>query len=693
MRKGLQRHIFLASVVAFTCVVFASVSYAGISNTVHNMSITGPGTIKATAETEICVFCHVPHNANPAVPLWNHDMSGAAHTMYDSDYLRRAGYTVPTGLGTTSGNPGLISRLCLSCHDGTVAIGAVYIVRGTILGNNVIAMTGVAPTTETMPTTATGYIGTDLTRHHPVGIEYDPSVTITFGAAGSGVNPRTIELLSSPSAPLKLYSYSGINYVECASCHDPHLENYEFLRVTSGTTNAAKVVTTCTSCHNKTGWTGSVHQTKLSTYTDASVGSKYGVNTVSSLACINCHIPHKGQGTPYLLRQAEENTCFQGAAGSATGAPCHGTGAATGGKNIQSYLPPNEAYGHPTINISGVHTDLDVLYPTETGKGLDWSDSKHAECVDCHNPHRAIAGTHSSPPDASGWYPSSPSLTTNSVSNALRGVPGVEPSWPSIWTQPVTFTTLESASKEYQICFKCHSYYALGIASNGVTSYPSQSEPTTVNFTDQAWEFNPNNKSAHPVVVTLNNQTGSYAPKALSTGEMKSPWDTNVGNQTMYCSDCHGTDNEASGDPRGPHGSSYKYMLKGPNKYWPTKSGGTTLYTIADFQNGTATGLFCLNCHDLSGAEVHNVRFGPARAMRDLSCVTCHVAVPHGSKRSRLIGYASDPAPYNYNGNSLKLDGFKKKSPNSYSAGDAYSTNSSCRGGPCHSWNNGGYDP
>lgn len=682
MRKELQRrHIFLATVVAVTCVVFASVSYAGISNTVHNMSITGPGTIKATSETEICVFCHIPHNANPAVPLWNHDMSGAAYTMYDSDYLRRAGYPEPTGLGTTAGNPGLISRLCLSCHDGTVATGAVYIVRGTILGNNVIAMTGVAPTTETMPTTATGYIGTDLTRHHPVGIKYDPSVTISFGAAGSGVNPRTIELLSSPSAPLKLYSYSGINYVECASCHDPHLENYEFLRVTSGTTNAAKVVTTCTSCHDKTGWTGSVHQTKLSTYTDASVGSKYGINTVSSLACINCHIPHKGQGTPYLLRQAEENTCFQGAAGSATGAPCHGTGAATGGKDIESYLPPNEAYGHPTITISGVHTDLDVLYPTETGKGLDWSDSKHAECVDCHNPHRAIAGTHSSPSDASGWYPQSPSLTTNTVSNALRGVPGVEAGYTNKWTVPTTFTTLESASKEYQICFKCHSYYALRDVS-GITIYTTSSGATV---TDQSMEFNPNNYSAHPVEVTLNNQTGSYAPKALTSSQMKSPWATNVGNQTMYCSDCHGTDNEASGDPRGPHGSSYKFMLKGPGKYWPTKlGGGLWRLNTTDASN---TDLFCKNCHPIyDGSWKNSAHSGMAG--RSPYCVNCHVAVPHGSKRSRLIGYSTDPAPYNYNGSYLSMRGFKKlASPTSYGRWDCAT---SCGG---HSGSISGADP
>jgi len=33
---------------------------------------------------EICVFCHTPHGASPAVPLWNHDLSALTYTAYDS---------------------------------------------------------------------------------------------------------------------------------------------------------------------------------------------------------------------------------------------------------------------------------------------------------------------------------------------------------------------------------------------------------------------------------------------------------------------------------------------------------------------------------------------------------------------------------------------------------------------------------
>jgi len=36
-----------------------------IVNSKHNLSVSGPGTVKASAEPEICIFCHTPHNSSP----------------------------------------------------------------------------------------------------------------------------------------------------------------------------------------------------------------------------------------------------------------------------------------------------------------------------------------------------------------------------------------------------------------------------------------------------------------------------------------------------------------------------------------------------------------------------------------------------------------------------------------------------
>ena len=682
--------------------------FSTIVNTKHNLSTTGPGTVKAQTETEICVFCHIPHSAmTDGKPLWNRSMPASAYTMYDSDYLRRIGYpAVESDLGTANDTPGALSRQCLSCHDGTVAIGAVHVLHG--LADQTIAMDGVEAD-GTMLSTAAGFIGTDLTMHHPVGIEYDSTITMNFDTGS-----KTIELLPIPDSPVKLFEYGGKKYVECSSCHDPHTENDKFLHVGSEANFAQNVSTTCTSCHEKTDWTGSIHQTPPADalYTDVDTIARYGTDKMSDLGCANCHTPHNAGGTPYLNRQTGASTCFVGAAADQTGATCHGVG---GYKDIESIL--GRAYSHPVLEEDtlpgNAHTDLDTLYGTgvvdpDGGKGIAWSDNKHAVCMDCHNQHKVTAGTHIV--DGS-WY-GAPGASTNLVSNVLQGVAGIEPTWPAEWTQPTTFTTLESSTKEYQICLKCHSYWGLGSATNGINDagYVSPSDGVTP-LTDLAWDMNINNKSGHPVVINQDARTGSYDTsatdnstglRALDTTQLLTPWKENPGLNTMYCSDCHGADNELGGDPKGPHGSDLKYLLKGENQYWPKKSDGLTLYTMDDITAGTDTGVFCKNCHDI--AFPHD-QWWNKMSNKGFKCVECHVGVPHGSPTSRLIGYYSFPSPYNYTDATapngwLKMQGYRKNDgltvdPLDVWADGSLSGDTTCDGGTCHrddDSGNGAYD-
>ena len=107
-----------------------------VRNTKHNLSVTGPGPVKAVSETQVCVFCHTPHGAEnvPAAPLWNRKLSGATYTPYTSTSIDATDITA---------TPGGSSKLCLSCHDGTLAIGQVNVANGQL--NPVIQMTGTAP--------------------------------------------------------------------------------------------------------------------------------------------------------------------------------------------------------------------------------------------------------------------------------------------------------------------------------------------------------------------------------------------------------------------------------------------------------------------------------------------------------------------------------------------------------------------
>jgi predicted CXXCH cytochrome family protein len=309
--QKLPEEVIVLLVVLLSIFAATFVSWAGVAN-----------TITAATETEICVFCHIPHDANPAVPLWSHAISNAAYTMYNSDYLQRFSYDIPTELGTYP-STGYRSRLCLSCHDGTVAIGNVYVLRGTPL-TAPINMQGVTAEGK-LPTTSSAYIGTDLTNDHPVAIKYDTTKDIIFGSG----EIRDIELNASPP-PINPKPYENVKlfspspgYVECPSCHDPHTENEKFLAIWN--TNLAMTIDDmCATCHDKVNWTSSTHNTSAVSYSGTDVQSAYGVNAISSLGCTNCHLTHGGQGSPYwyILRQVEEATCFKGAANLSSDAPC-----------------------------------------------------------------------------------------------------------------------------------------------------------------------------------------------------------------------------------------------------------------------------------------------------------------------------------------------------------------------------------
>ncbi|MEW6219697.1 MAG: hypothetical protein AB1634_09235 [Thermodesulfobacteriota bacterium] len=369
----------------------------------------------------------------------------------------------------------------------------------------------------------------------------------------------------------------------------------------------------------------------------------------------------------------------------------------------------DKAYGHPIDDPA--LADRHSIGKKEAGQnGLPFRGTKrHVECADCHEPHSI-----GSPGSTLHSFQSGSSGSNNLVSNPIKGVWGVEvsvePSWGSAAT--ASFTEQKPATKEYQICFKCHTYYALQ-DGDGVTILTG---PSGQLVTDQAVEFSKSNRSVHPVRVGLTSQTASVAPKALTAAQMKTPWDTELGTQTMYCSDCHGNDTTAPTDGRGPHGADSLYMLAGPdNTEWPRASlNSDELWDLDDVRNNRfswSTKLLCAKCHVLysGGAWTNGVHTAhDSRAFDDnpwkdayingVPCVTCHVAVPHGSKRSRLIGYRTDPEPYllldDKHGNAPfpVVTGFKKAStPSSYAGTHCYLPAGTGCGS--HGTNDGGYDP
>ncbi|MFL5274307.1 MAG: hypothetical protein ACJ79E_19780, partial [Anaeromyxobacteraceae bacterium] len=323
---------------------------------------------------------------------------------------------------------------------------------------------------------------------------------------------------------------------------------------------------------------------------------------------------------------------------------CHGDN--TTGKNLSGKVLVTDAakaQGHGGVmNSSATHDRVREAAATYNS-GAYSGTNRHANCLDCHDEHKAGKTRHT---------PGTATTNQIAASSPLYGASGVgyTGTMPANWAAipSANLVRVATATAEYQICFKCHTGWAFG------TTPPTG--PSTLAETDLAQEFNVNNKSVHPVVNTLAAQTGSTA-KGLVASQLLAPWNTSPGAQTMTCSDCHNSD-AASPAAQGPHGSAVRFMLSGTNKAWPyTVAGATsgTAFRVATSETGlgTANGLFCRNCHPQQNStgsnSLHrnsNVTGGQHGSSSAFACTGCHVRIPHGGKVSRLLVTTNAPARY-----------------------------------------------
>ncbi len=259
--------------------------------------------------------------------------------------------------------------------------------------------------------------------------------------------------------------------------------------------------------------------------------------------------------------------------------------------------------------------------------------------------------------------------------------------------------------------------------------------------TDLAQDFSPNNKSGHPVVTGLDNypnsiEVGSPLKRGLQTTVMLAPWNTNIGQQTMACTDCHNTDANAPA-AQGPHGSAAQFMLRswgngaangvgtalftngsatvtGTGTTWVAANvgskislpGSSTIYTIATWTSATSITItpvyagtttasvafamwnspanwpnvtlanfpssWCANCHQ------KGTHYGHAKSNHSsYACYRCHIVIPHGGKMSRLIADADGTMPPRYAYNNLVSNVYFTNFTKA--AQGLYSENNSCR--------------
>ncbi|MEJ2693820.1 MAG: cytochrome c3 family protein [Candidatus Thiodiazotropha sp.] len=210
-------------------------AFAGsITGSKHDMSweTWNGGDLNTQVQGQICNVCHAPHNgANAAVgPLWNHDTPTSTYTMYTSPLNTLDGAMVDTA-------PSGASFLCLSCHDGSVALNAF----GGQTGGNNMAYIG-----------AQYRLGSDLSNDHPIGVEYTDT---SAGADGelripSDTNDQVIigSGGDTKQGPVGVVMLDNATTVQCSSCHDVHnhyTSGDKFLKVTK---TGSQI---CLACHKK----------------------------------------------------------------------------------------------------------------------------------------------------------------------------------------------------------------------------------------------------------------------------------------------------------------------------------------------------------------------------------------------------------------------------------------------------------
>ena len=276
--------------------------------------------------------------------------------------------------------------------------------------------------------------------------------------------------------------------------------------------------------------------------------------------CQNCHHPHGSDnprlnayfdGTVYDTSNAgalEENLCFQ----------CHKLAGALGAPDIKTIFD-TKTYTHPTTSYALRHSD------TETGSDLS---NRHAECVDCHNPHEATSGNHiegepfigGSQRGVGGVTPINYAIETTSTAIFVTGSPTVTGSGTNWFTSlqvgwyiknnydrngrwyritavnsnvsititpnynggqtragalgnavdytaaKVDYTTTMPATYQYEICLKCHTTFSYGDTPPNVPSNHANGsvEPET----DVGLDFNTNHLAIHPVTGLGKHQTG-----------------------------------------------------------------------------------------------------------------------------------------------------------------------------------------
>jgi hypothetical protein len=261
----------------------------GVNGSLHDMNVVASSG--ADSMDRVCVFCHTPHNATVTddlgqnnYPLWNHEMSQQTFTAYTWATPNNSPFVIIDPLIGPS-------RLCLTCHDGSIALDehgkALSQSGGTVVGGTKIGMINGGRANLT----------SDLSNTHPIGFDYN-AIRLVRNANAQNKDTTTgdSEIISSDYGFATSIAFSPTQGTYNTVNRNPATGGYKKIKDVLYGGN----IMTCASCHevhNKENMTqdawntnnlaGAAEQTRTG---QAAPNYFLWSKQSNSLICLSCHV-------------------------------------------------------------------------------------------------------------------------------------------------------------------------------------------------------------------------------------------------------------------------------------------------------------------------------------------------------------------------------------------------------------------
>ena len=545
---------------------------------VHNLGPGSPSPITG-ARGDACAYCHAPHSGLN-MGLWNQKLTHQSYSTYTSNSEKNI---------TTQPVLGGVSNQCLSCHDGTVAVGAT-VAYGQVTTHGAMNSADV--------------FGGNMQSSHPFSLvlPLKDSVDLAASIVGSGKT-------ADPTGAVQLINGN----VECTSCHNPHVQAKDPVSLNFLVKDSSNGQL-CLACHDPSrtmggqvnqlaDWSTSAHALSQSKISPGALLGSYP--TVAAYGCISCHAPHNASGPARILRGQNEQDCIS----------CH-----NGGSNVS----PMPVYGNVFAEYATPkvgHPFPASTNPHDASEGALLNNNRHATCVDCHNAHGSEQVASFSPAPA--------------IRLSQKNIAGISAADGT--------SVLTPAVNQYENCLRCHGTSS-GKQTLPIYGYFPVRAVSAGDPLNEISQFAMTSTSSHPVMHT---RSSALPQPSLLQNMLNLDGITPgraMGNQIL-CSDCHNSDDnrEFGGTgANGPHGSRWSHILERRYEFSKAAAPGQLISNLFPTPDMSVNGPYamCAKCHDVANQVMKNTSFNDHanHINAGFSCSTCHTAHGMGSTSGNISG-------------------------------------------------------